>query len=78
MVTICECLWSSLLLVERLVKNYDNTRISTTVMTFQEHRAHMVGPLTVCLGLGLAGLVWLIVTLAAVLKPKIRLSHRRD
>ena len=43
-----------LLLVQPLVKNYDDTHISIAPKTFQEHRAHMVSPLTICLGLGLA------------------------
>jgi len=42
------------MLVESLAKNYENTHICITVKTFQEHRAHMVGPLTVCLGFSLA------------------------
>ena len=42
------------MLVEQLVKNYDYTRIRIDVKTFQEHRVHIVGPLTICLGLGVA------------------------
>ena len=54
-------------------KNFDNTCFYITVKTFQEHRAHMVGPLTICLGLGLA-----VTYNNGVLEPKIWLSHHRD
>ena len=66
-----------MLLVKPLVVN---TRICITVKTPQEQRVRMVGPLTVCLDLGLAVtcIICIIVTLAAVLEPKIQLSHRRD
>ena len=49
----------------------------------QEHRARIVGPLTVSLGLGLATLTGthmhiMTATLATVLEPKTWLSHRRN
>ena len=64
-------------LVEPLVRTYDNTIIYITVKRIQEHRARTVGPLSVCLGLGLA-VTFMIVMLTAVLESKIRLSHCRD
>ena len=69
-VTICE---SSFVAGEPLGKNFDNTCFYITVKTLQEHRAHMVGPLTICLGLGLA-----VTYNNGVLEPKIWLSHHRD
>ena len=39
----------ALLLVEPLAKKYDNTHICIAVKTFQEHKACIVGPPTVCL-----------------------------
>ena len=62
-------------LVEPLAKSCDSTRICITVKRTQEHRAHMVGPLTISLGLAIT---CMIATLAAVLEPKIRLSHCRN
>ena len=44
----------------------------------QQHRASMVGPLTVSCGLGLAVTCIVIATLAVVVDPKIQLSHYRD
>ena len=46
--------------------NYDNTRICITALLtiFQEHGAHMVGLLPVCLGLGLA--VTIIISLVPI------------
>ena len=64
-------------LVEPLVRSYDNTIIYITVKRIQEHRAHAVGPLSVCLGLGLA-VTFMIAMPNAVLESKIRLSHCRD
>ena len=64
-------------LVEPLVRSYDNTIIYITVKRIQEHRAHTVGPLSVCLGLGLA-VTCMIAMLTAALESKIRLSHCRD
>ena len=70
-------------MIEPLEVNYDNARICVTVKTFQERRAHVVGSCTQRLswfgsGCHMHIAQFVIATLATVLDPKIRLSHRRD
>ena len=65
------------------VCNYDNTRICITFKSFQEHRAHMVGPCTLRLSWFGSGshmhiAQFVIAMLATFLELKIQLSHARD